>query len=117
MKRLRRRPIDGSARKGADETGSEQDREDAKILDCVVYGDAFVTRTEGVLHERTEVVWQWHAVGRCADAGDGYEEQLWVSTRGALAMGLESGNGPIIRIWRVSASVPSHLIGSIQLLH
>ena len=57
MKRLRGRPIDGSASEGVDETGSEENGEDTKVLGSVVYGDAFVTRTEGVLYERTEVVW------------------------------------------------------------
>jgi len=62
VKRIRRRPIEGSARKGANETGSEEDGEDPEVLGSVVYGNAFVARTEGILYERTEVVWQWHVM-------------------------------------------------------
>jgi len=57
MEGLRRRSIDGSARKGADKTGSEEDGKDAEVLGGVGYGDTFVTCPEGVLDERTEVVW------------------------------------------------------------
>jgi hypothetical protein len=70
MERIRRRSVDGSACQGADETGSEEDRKDAEVLGGVVYGDTFVTRSESVLDERAEVVWQWHVLGRCANAGD-----------------------------------------------
>jgi len=74
MKCLRRRAIDGSACKGANETGSEEDGKDAEVLRGVVYGNTLVTRTEGVLDERAEVVRQWHVLGRCAGTGDGKEE-------------------------------------------
>ena len=57
MKRLRRGPVNGPAREGANETGSEEDGEDAEVLGSVVYGNAFVTRPKGVLDERTEVMW------------------------------------------------------------
>jgi len=70
MEHLWRRPIDGSARKRANETGSEEDGKDAEVLGRVVDGDAFVTRSEGVLDERAEVMWQWHVSGRCEDASD-----------------------------------------------
>jgi hypothetical protein len=70
MERIRRRSVDGSACQGANETSSEEDRKDAEVLGGVVQGDTFVTRSEGVLDERAEVVWQWHVLGRCANAGD-----------------------------------------------
>lgn len=69
MEGLRRRSIDGSARKGADKTSSEEDGKDAEVLGGVGYGDTFVTCPEGVLDERTEVVWQWHVLGRCGGRG------------------------------------------------
>jgi len=72
MERLRRRSIDGSPCKGADEAGSEEDRKDAEVLGGVVYGDTFVTRSERVLDERAEVVWQWHVLCSCM-AGDDNE--------------------------------------------
>jgi hypothetical protein len=79
---LRRRSIDGSACKGANETGSQEDGEDAEVLGGVGYSDMFVTCSEGVLDERAEVVWQWHVLGCCASTGDdsgggsGYRPEL-----------------------------------------
>jgi len=70
MERLRRRSIDSPPRKGANEAGSEEDRKDAEVLGGVVYGDTFVTRPEGVLDERAEVVWQWHVLCSCVAGGD-----------------------------------------------
>ena len=60
MECLRRRAVDGPACKGANETGSEEDGKDPEVLGGVVYGNTFVTRTEGVLDERAEVMRQWH---------------------------------------------------------
>jgi len=57
MESLWRRPIDCSARKGANETSSEEDGKDAEVLGRVVDGDTLVTRSEGVLDERAEVMW------------------------------------------------------------
>ena len=57
MEGLRRRSIDGSACKGADKTGSQEDGKDAEVLGGVSYGDTFMTRSEGILDERAEVVW------------------------------------------------------------
>ena len=57
MKGLRGRSIDGSACEGADETGSQEDGKDAEVLSGMVYSDTFVTRSEGVLDERAEVMW------------------------------------------------------------
>ena len=76
MERLWRRAIDGSACKGTDETGPEEDRKDAEVLGGVVYGDTFVTRSESILHERAEVVWQWHGLGCCANASDDNEGRI-----------------------------------------
>jgi len=56
MEFLWRRSVDCPPCKGANETGSEEDREDAEVLGSVGYSDALVTRSEGVLDERTEVV-------------------------------------------------------------
>jgi len=59
-------------RKGAHETGPE-DGEDAEVLDGVGYADALVTRSESVLDEQAEVVWQCHVLGHCANVSDGSE--------------------------------------------
>lgn len=67
--------VDGSACKRADETGSQEDGKDAEVLGGVVYGDMFVTRSEGIFDERAEVVWQWHILGPCASAVDSGECQ------------------------------------------
>ena len=75
MERIRRRAIDGSARKGADETGPEENRKDAKVLGGVVNSDTLVARSKGVLDQRAEVVWQWHVLGRCANACD--DNRVW----------------------------------------
>lgn len=93
MERLRRRPVNGSTRKGVDEAGSEEDGEDTEVLGSVVYGDAFVTRTKGILYERTEVVWQWHVVGRCVDA----DKLRRVPARGATRCAGERCGAPIIK--------------------
>lgn len=58
----------------------------------MVYGDALVTRTEGVLHEGTEVVWQWHVLGRCADTADGYERTVVGASRRFDAMWGQRGS-------------------------
>jgi len=73
MEGFRRRSIDGPACKGANETGSQEDGKDAEVLGGVVYSDTFVSRSEGVLNERAEVMWQWHVLGRCARVSDNKE--------------------------------------------
>ena len=73
MECLRGRSVDGSACKGTNETGSEEDGKDAEVLGGVVHSNTSVTRTEGVLEKRAEVVRQWHCLGRYASAGDGNE--------------------------------------------
>jgi len=57
MERLRRRSVDGPPCKGANESRSEEDGKDAEVLGGVGYNDTLVTRSEGILDERTEVVW------------------------------------------------------------
>lgn len=111
MKCLRRRPIDGSACKGADKTGSQEDGKDAEVLGGVGYGDMFVTCSEGVLDERTEVVWQWHVLGRCASAGDDNEgATVGVSRDFYATCGRGECNMPITRlIWKgISAQRVGH---------
>ena len=70
MECLRRRSVDGSTCKGTNEPGSEENGKDAEVLGGVVHGNTFVTRTEGVLNERAEVVRQWHVLGRYMSASD-----------------------------------------------
>ena len=57
MESFRRWSIGGSAGEGVDETGSQEDGKNSEVLSGMVYGDAFVTRSEGILYERAEVVW------------------------------------------------------------
>jgi len=108
MERLRRRTIDGPACKGTYETGSEEDGKDAEVLGGVVNGNTFVTRTEGILDERAEVVRQWHVLRRRTNAGDENEGTGVDASRGLdatcwRATTLRSpGYG---RVWAPSARV------------
>ena len=110
MECLRRRTLDGSACKGADETGSEEDGEDAEVLGGVVYGNPFVTRAEGVLDERAEVVRQWHVLGRCVNVGGGNEGAGAGASRG-FGRDVFKGGTTMLRspenvmVWALSAWV------------
>ncbi len=53
-------PQGSPAREGDEETGTQEDGEDAQVLDGVVDADVLVTRAEGVLDTSTEVVWSRH---------------------------------------------------------
>ena len=102
MERVWGRTVDCSSCEGAYETGSKEDGEDAEVLDGVGYADVFVTRSEGVLDERAEVVWQWHVLGRCASAGDDNKGIVAGASRELDATckrsGGEDSNAPITRI-------------------
>ena len=53
---------EGAARDVGDETGAEEDGEDAEVLGVVVDGYFLVTRAEGVLEPGAEVVREGHVL-------------------------------------------------------